>query len=188
MKNNQKNSTVIIFGTMHLETKEFSTFIGNLVGIIKEINPEVICAELSPEQLDGSQPCNSKPEQRDAVLPIAKELNIKIVPIQPSVKKGIEVEKRYNDCVNDLKTREPSKFIIEYMDYLADREYELWKDFLRKPDCIERIQLNEFHIFSEARDNLVNKYFPQYAKFFDDWNEEYLHNIEKKLFAITKVA
>ncbi|MEW5995027.1 MAG: hypothetical protein AB1744_11615, partial [Candidatus Zixiibacteriota bacterium] len=73
MTSTDKLATVIIFGTMHLEPDEFPAYAGRLREIIEEITPDIICAELSPEQLAGSQTCNSQPlRSRNHYMPLLR--------------------------------------------------------------------------------------------------------------------
>ena len=75
-------SVVILFASLHLDEETAPAFISAYREILREVAPSVVCAELSPEQLDGSTTCNSKPEYAAAVLPVARELGARIVSIQ----------------------------------------------------------------------------------------------------------
>ncbi len=91
MNQKDEGTIIILLGTMHLDPKEFRAYGRRLGEIIEEINPDLICSESSPEQLAGTQSCDSKPEQRDVIMPAARRLGIPIVPIQPSTARGIQL-------------------------------------------------------------------------------------------------
>jgi hypothetical protein len=179
MNQNLEKTIIVIFGTMHLEPEEFPAYGKRLCEIIEEINPDIICSELSPEQLDGTQSCNSKPEQRDVIMPTAKRLGIPIVPIQPSTEKASEWEKRFKAADGKLRSQVPSRHYIEYGEQLAGREAELWSGLMKNADCIENVQLNEYHLFSEARDRVESQLLPEREKLLDEWNENFLRKIEE---------
>jgi hypothetical protein len=150
MNQKDEGTIIILLGTMHLEPEEFPAYGRRLGEIIEEINPDLICSELSPEQLAGTQSCDSKPEQRDVIMPAARRLGIPIVPIQPSTARGMEWEKRYKDVDGRLRSQEPSCRYIEYGESLAMQEAELWRDLMKGGECLEDVQLTAYHVFSEA--------------------------------------
>ena len=85
-------SLVVLFASLHLDEETSPNFIRSYREILREIAPSVICAELSPEQLEGSMTCHSKPEYGAAVLPVAQELGARIVPIQMPTDDGFDFE------------------------------------------------------------------------------------------------
>ena len=94
---------VVVIGTAHhwhLNNPMFSLEI--LIDLIKKTNPDLICAELSPEQLNGTITCNSKPEYPKAIIPFAREQGISIVPFQPCTAEGLyygDRKKRVSDKI-----------------------------------------------------------------------------------------
>jgi len=177
MAHTQEQTTVIVFGTMHLEPKEYPAYAERLERIIEEIAPDIICSELSPEQLEGTATCNSKPEQRDVVIPTARRLGIPIVPIQAATADASNWETRYKTANQSLRSQEPHRYYLEYSDHLAKKEAELWGNQMISADYIENVQLNEYHVFSEARDVVENELMPELAEMMSEWNESFLHKI-----------
>ncbi len=164
-------------GTMHLPATDYPEYAGKLGDLIEEIAPDIICSELSPEQLTGTQPCNSKPEQRDVVMPTAKRLGILIVPIQPDTEVGTEWEKTYKAAEQELRTDIKGRHFLDFSSFLSGQEAELCKQYMKSADCIENIQMNEYHIFAEARDVMDEKWMPQLARLLTEWNEQFLSKI-----------
>jgi hypothetical protein len=181
MKQVEVRAIVIIVGTMHLEPKEYPEYAKCLEGIIEEIAPDIICAELSPEQLAGSQPCNSKPEQRDVIIPTARRLHIDIIPIQPPTEYGRNWESRLRKVNDELGADECNGRVLEYMDLLAQKEMELWMEAMRSPEYFEQLQLNEWHLMPKARDLVDRQSFPRRAELFMEWNECFLAEIERTI-------
>lgn len=80
-----------------------------LIALIQKTEPDVICAELSPEQLDGTTTCNSKPEYPNAIIPYARKHGIQIVPIQPCTSEGLEWGNRQKVELERIKSTEDLK-------------------------------------------------------------------------------
>ncbi|MEW5995026.1 MAG: hypothetical protein AB1744_11610, partial [Candidatus Zixiibacteriota bacterium] len=112
------------------------------------------------------------------VIPTAKRLGISIVAIQPTTEQGLELEKRKKEVDSRLRSDESLLRILEYTDLLAHHESELWQHHMQQGDCIEHVQLNEYHVFSEARDRVEQMLFPQRAQLLDEWNGCFLQKIE----------
>ncbi len=181
MNQKHEQTIIIIFGTMHLEPEDCPAYAKRLGEIIEEIAPDLICSELSPEQLAGTQTCNSKPEQRDVIIPTAKRLEIPIIPIQPSTEQAMEWEKRFKAADGKLRSQEPSRHYIEYGESLAVYEAQLWSDLMKSGDCIENVQLTEYHVISEARDMVEKRLLPDREKLLVEWNENFLFRIEETI-------
>jgi len=163
---------------MHLAPNEFPEYGKWLTTVIEEIAPNIICAELSPEQLAETQPCNSKPEQRDIVMPTAKRLGIPIIPIQYATPTAIEWDNRNKALENTVKTNETSRAVLDFLDLLAHKEADLWYIHMKSASCIEHYQSEEYHVFCEARDVATAVLFPELAKPYNEWNEYFLEQIE----------
>jgi len=177
MTNDAAPTTVVIIGTMHLPPEEYPEFGKWLSAAIEEIAPDVICAELSPEQLAGTQSCDSKPEQRDIVIPTAKRLGIPIMTFQPRTADALEWQDRLTAIDREMREQDPYKHYLTCLDNLAMKEAELWQQHMKSADCIEDLQLNEYHVFCEARDRTHAELMPKHAKLFEEWNEFFLADI-----------
>jgi hypothetical protein len=172
---------IVIVGTLHLPADDYPAYADQLKGIIKEISPDVICSELSPEQLAGTQTCNSKPEQRDVIMPTARELGIPIIPIQQATDDATEWEQRYKKVDADLRSQSPDQDYIKYGELLAHQEAVLWSEEMKDKDCIVNLQLNEYHVFSEARDHVESQLLPDRERLLEEWNESFLDVIENTI-------
>ena len=174
---NQELTEVILLGTMHLAVTDYPEYASKLGNLIEEIAPGIICTEVSPEQLAGTQPCDSKPEQRDVVLPTARRLGIPIVPIQPATEVGVEWEGRYKAAEQEMRTQEEGRHFLDYSCNLSVHEARLWERYMKSADCIENVQMNEYHVFPKARDMMEKKWMPRLARLLTEWNEYFLSRI-----------
>jgi hypothetical protein len=177
MKSRRGPTEIVLLGTMHVSAREYPKYAKRLAEIIEEISPEIICSELSPEQLAGTQPCNSKPEQRDVVMPTARRLGIPIVPIQPGTEIGLKFEKKVNSAERAVRGSARGRNFLKFARFLAEKEAELWMQHLDSPSCIENVQANEYHVFGIARDMMHEKWMPRLVKLWNEWNESFLAKI-----------
>jgi hypothetical protein len=176
-----EETKVVLLGTMHLEASGFPNYAQKLKDIISEISPNVICTELSPEQLSGEQPCNSKPEQRDVVMPLAKELDIPIIPIQLHTDAAIDWSNRLKNVEDEAIGEDRYKIYYGICNSLETCEAELWYEHMKSGNSIEHVQYNEYHVFSEARDRVDKQRFPQRARLMEEWNNSFLAVIDKAI-------
>jgi hypothetical protein len=175
-----KTNKVILFGTRHLPGDEFPEYFEKLKSIIIEINPDIICSELSPEQLAGTCSCNSKPEQRDVVIPLAHKMDIPIIPLQPPLNEGLSREKRKNNIIESIESS-AKKPIWEFIADLTLNMSQHWRRLMKNPECIEISQLTEFHVFAESIDCLMDRHFSQFNQYYEEGNNYFLNIINNVL-------
>ena len=94
---------------------------------------------------------------------MARRVGIPIIPVQPLTSEALEWEQRIKNVNRELREREPSRHFLEFSDQLSKREAELWGYRMKTADCIEHVQLNEYHVFPEARDFVEQALMPGMA-------------------------
>lgn len=174
-----KKNTVIILGIRHLSGKDYPEYHAKLKDIILEIHPDIICAELSPEQLSGHTISDSKPEQRDVIIPLARDLNIPIIPIQPPTEEGLARERAKAAIIDEILTDDKSRAIWEFIDKYTNYLGGFWREQMIYPECIENSQLSEFHSMNEALDMTIKHYFPKLHEYYISGNEYFLKKINQ---------
>jgi hypothetical protein len=178
MRCNPRKAIVIILGTFHGGEDDAPQYISRLRMIIEEIMPDVICAELSPEQLDGATTCDSKPEYPEAILPLARRHKIEVIPMQPTTYEGIKTEKRKLAVIEEIEADEQSKLRWEFSEYLTEVTAAKWLEVLKDPAGIENVQLREFDLLQVEPGWIANKlFFPELAEQWDMWNAYFLDRI-----------
>jgi hypothetical protein len=183
MKNDEKITDVIIFGTLHLGNEKSPQYIQKLREIIEEIKPDLICAELSPEQLENEF-TESKPEYVDAIMPCARKNGIPIIPIQPSANESIasDLERKKKEIYENFRVNKQGKLLLEYFDRLGEISLSKWREVLDNPVGIENVQLREFDLLLVEPGYIAEAYFiPELAKLWNDWNEYFLNKINEAL-------
>ncbi len=182
MKTIHENTTVIIFGTFHNGKKDSPAYIDRLGSILQEIMPNVICAELSPEQLNGKASCNSKPEYPEVILPFAKNSNVEVVPIQLGTEEGITLEKQMLRIIKESADDGGGRAMWEYSEYLDEVSTISWQKVLKNPAGIENVQLREFDLLVMEPEWLAtSRYFPKLADQWEKWNQHFLDRIESTI-------
>ncbi|MBS3742560.1 MAG: hypothetical protein KGY75_10610 [Candidatus Cloacimonetes bacterium] len=147
--------------------------------VIKNYDPDIILAELSPEQLKGTMTCNSKPEYPEIIIPLAKQENYKIIPIQPKTSKGFEWGARKDRILAKIHDEKSDKYncylkLNEILDEIIhEKEIMTLKDLQsRKSDLMSCISYN-----------YLKALFPSWYEIKEEWNNYCLQNIieqEKK--------
>ena len=183
MTNSDQITAVIILGTMHLSADHYPGYHERLETIIREIAPDVICAEVSPQQLAATCSCNSKPEERDVVMPLAAQLKTPIVPIQPSNDHPLaaQFDERRNAVIGEINSSPTGKYLLEYLTDVELTATSLWMEAMKDPLCIENVQLPQLHIQREAADDALARYLTGLARLYNEWNEYFLARIETAL-------
>jgi hypothetical protein len=170
---------VVIFGTFHSGKKDTPEYAERLRLVLKEIGPDVICAELSPEQLSGEVSCKSKPEYPDVILPFAEEHATPVVPIQPDTEAGLKLEQEMARIVRESTAGAAARAMWEYSEYLDEAASDGWREVLQDSTGIENVQLRAFDLLAMKPGwDATRKYFPEVALQWEAWNEHFLGRIE----------
>lgn len=180
MSSTEAKTTIILFGSTHLGKGIAPVYIDRYQSIIREINPDIICAELSPEQLAKTATCHSKPEYDAAILPVASELNIPIVSIQMDNENGGRWEKEKNKILEDMMATPQGKFYTEFNEVVSETMMANLIKVLQTPEGIEIIQQRAYDLLMvEPEYAGMRRFFPEYMKLSDGWNRYFLERIEE---------
>jgi len=163
---------ITIIGTVHHYHYKWAFFSMEILKrLIEEINPDILCAELSPEQLEGTVTCKSKPEYPEVIIPVAREKGYKIVPIQPDTAYGMHWEREKNKEIQMIK------------DSLIGK----WKLMLYQAICIliwvissinlKILQSNAIDALYRVQYGVFRRFFPRWQKYHVDWNRHFYNRI-----------
>jgi pheromone shutdown protein TraB len=174
-------TTVVILGTVHLNKENAPEYIKALENIVAEINPDIICPELSPEQLERPATCLSKPEYPDAIVPTARRMGILVVPIQSSDKESLAAtcEARKTAIYDKVKSKESGRFLLEYMEKVSRITLSNLTEVMQNVEAIEHVQLREFDRLQFEPFYIADReYFPELDKLWEEWNQYFLDRIQ----------
>ncbi len=175
-------TTIVILGTIHIDKESSPAYSERLGKLIAEIKPEVLCAELSQEQLDGTMTIETKPEYTDVILPYIKEVNISIVPIQPNTDAGQQMEKEKEAILERIDRHQWLRVVWEFSSQWEEFMYAKLIPLLDDPEAIEKLQnteIDKLHV--EPWFEILGRYFPEYILLWEKWNEHFLENIHSAL-------
>lgn len=170
-------ANVIVLGTAHhwhWETQIYSP--GILIDLLKKTEPDLICAELSPEQLSGTTTCNSKPEYPKAIIPFAKQQKIPIIPIQPCTERGLEYGNRKRKEIERIKSS-PG----------MEEKWGFWMDLSASMEDVNSPTLFDFLCrgydtwLEIIYGRLYPKLFPNLGVLWEEWNQYFMTEIEKAI-------
>ncbi len=166
---------VVIIGTIHLSASLFPHYGSWVRQSVKRLHPDIVCVELSPEQLAGETSMDSKPEYSSAILPSAREIGAILVPIQPVTSVGEEFE----------------RVKLEFLEYIAsdNLERERWEVFCQLesawltgltvwlqdvPSIIDLQDIRLDTLLFEPWYSTLSRFFPGFEAFWRPWNQELL--------------
>ena len=99
-----KLTLVRIIGTIHADDESVPGYSRRLHELIFHFRPEIICAELSPEQCDGTSTINSKPEYSSAILPAAAACGARVIPIQPAEEAAAPIIQKRSEAASQIES------------------------------------------------------------------------------------
>jgi len=170
-------ANLIVIGTQHeLHLTDPIFNLEKLVELIHSTKPDIICAEVSPEQLSKETTCNSKPEYPKAIIPYSIKTSIPVIPIQPSTAIGLEWGNRYRQAKAAVKANVDLK--------------EKWDFWMTLSDSCEEVSSPTLHAKqSRAYDmwveitwgRLRHKLFPELSSLEEEWNNNFYKNVMKAI-------
>ncbi len=168
---------VIILGTMH----EFHNVIHSysmkiLENTIDSLNPDIICAELSEDQLFNRVTCNSKPEYHEVIIPLAKRKRIKIFPVQPNTPEGMKWGAKKDSIIKNVKNTENKR---NYYKCYEDFGSIFRDNFLLKWNDFKLYQSEISDLFFESEYEYNKQLVPDLWELREEWNISIYNNINE---------
>lgn len=168
---------VVVIGTVyqwHLYSPMYSLEI--LVDLIKKTEPDIICVEFSPEQLEDSAACEAKPEYPQAIIPFARERGITIVPLQQDSATWGEHEKRVKE---EIKRIESTPDLSEKWDFWGELRKSMGEVYSRS---LFDFQCQAYDTWTEIiYGKFYSKMFPELGKLWEQWNNRFWKVIENTI-------
>lgn len=85
MKNTEARSRVAMLGTLaELHRQPFPYDLRALRRLVKDLQPDLLCAEIHPDDWQAGELNSLPPEYRETLVPLSRRTNIIIVPISGS--------------------------------------------------------------------------------------------------------
>ena len=168
-------ANLIVIGTqheLHLNDPVFN--LDKLVELIHSTEPDIICAEVSPEQLSGESTCNSKPEYPKAIFPYSIEKSIPVIPIQPCTAIGLEWGNRYRHEKSRVQESADLKLKWDFWMALSDSCEEV------SSPTVHARQSRAYDMWVEITwGRLREKLFPELSSLAEEWNSYFYQNVMK---------
>lgn len=142
-----------------------------LEGIIKKINPDIICAELSPDQLNGKITCKTKPEYLEVIIPLAKKEGYIIFPIQPNTPEGMAWGKEKDLVIKKIREKPIENIKLEYY-------YKFERTFQRiEIENLKTLQSKTLDLLYEMTFEYCKAFLPKLWKLKEQWNKKFYDKI-----------
>jgi len=177
-----RKTIVVLLASLHLDEETAPAFLEDYRQVLREIAPSVICAELSPEQLAGTATCGSKPEYEAAVLPVARELGARVVPIQMPTEEALAWQQRMQDAYKRLGSTPEGRPYLAHCEALEKAELEGTLRIARRSGGLEYFQLREYDWLQVAPTyEVMSVLFPELFALHEEWKLYFLRRIEEAL-------
>lgn len=168
---------VVVVGTMyqwHLHSPMYSLEV--LTDLIKRTDPEVLCIEFSPEQLENESACAAKPEYPDAIMPFAEKNGIPLVSLQQRTESWSEYQRMVQKEIDRIRS-DPEMSV----------KWEFWTEL--RESMGEVYSRSLFDFLCQAYDTWIeivhgkfySRLFPELGRLWDEWNQQYLETITKTI-------
>ncbi len=175
MSNSKENKIVVLSTLHHFHKQDDFYTLDDIEEIMDNIEPDIICAELTEEELKMKKEQKVKLEYPDCIIPYAEDKDIEIIPMEPE-------EPDYSELVNTrihtekkLKEDEPERyetfelFVREWFTILRDE----WTGYKEVNN-----ELNDK--FCELKHNFQGELFgKKNKKMWESWNQHFLETIER---------
>jgi len=174
------NTTIIILGTVHVKNADAPHYAPMLKQAVADINPDIICAELNREELDGKSVNDSRPEYPETILPLAKEKNIPVIPFLPDSTTRTELEKKKGRVLKQIEDNQWMRIVWEFAGQWEDIAYTKIMNALENPEAFEILQRPEIdRLHFQSWFEVLGQFFPEYLMLWEDWNTLMHENLLK---------
>jgi vacuolar-type H+-ATPase subunit E/Vma4 len=180
----EDKTVLIILGTLHFGLDRAPEYIQILGNIIREFNPDVICGELSPEELNSNSSSRIKPEYSAAILPVAIEKRITIAPIEPSYDEPFrkEAKRIREEAEEETQKLADGKMTLDFIEKLISVFLARLINVIKIPGAHEYLQRREYDLlFMESWYNVINDYLPKFLAQWNEWNEYFYDRISEAI-------
>ena len=173
-------NTIVILGTLHqYHLKQEFYSLDVLERIIERINPDVICVELTAEDLKTEREQRVKVEYPMCILPLAKKRGYKIVPMEPDepeYSRLINIIKQLNKKIESDETMKmKSEIFNQYTESLYEFLFNYWKSPADVNSDITNALFEVKHKFQDAL------FGPLQREGWEEWNIHFLNTILKTM-------
>jgi hypothetical protein len=180
---NRASTNVLILGTAHFSGDKFRLYIERLEEIIKEISPDIICGEISPEKLSGQG--KPLPEYRDVILPFSEKHGIKVIPLEPGKESPVArylKEGKEKEMWDSVKSTEFGVQLADYYDKMWDRVALNMEETLNNTNGFENLQGREFDLYFSDLSYFFDEFFlPEFATAQKEWDQHFLMKINEAI-------
>lgn len=165
---------IIIIATLHqFHLKcDFYSF-DHLRTSIENINPDVICVELTKKDLKDKATQTIKIEYPQCILPLAQEKGYILFPMEPNEPEYSREVKRYQQMYKEIESKEPEKMQIfnQYTEALYDYLFTYWNSPIDVNSSLTNALFDVKHKFQESLFGSIEK------QCWAEWNTHFLNTI-----------
>ena len=155
----------------HLKCDFYS--LDHLRTIIENINPDIICVELTKKDLEENKDQTVKVEYSKCILPLAQEQGYKLIAMEPDEQEYSRVVDKYKSMNKKIASEEPHKIEIfnQYIEVLYDYLFTYWNSPIDVNSSLTDALFEVKHKFQESLFGSTEK------ECWGEWNTNFLNTI-----------
>jgi len=165
---------IIILATLHQFHEKCKFYsLEHLKTIIEKIDPDVICVELTAEDLKTPKEQAVKVEYPHCIIPLAERRGYKLVPMEPDEPEYSRIVNMYSLVEKEAESKEPYK--IEIFNLYVKALYDYLFTYRNSPADVNSQLTNALF---EVKHEFQNSLYGQIEKqCWNEWNTHFLKAI-----------
>ena len=168
-----KITIVIIIATLHQFHAQCNFYsLDHLRTIIEKINPDIICVELTAEDLKSKKDQAIKIEYPKCIIPLAKKKGYKLIPMEPNEPEYSRLVNKYKQAYQKIDPKKKEIFNL-YTKLLFDYLFAYWKSLVDVNSQLTNALFELKHKFQNSLFGSVEE------QCWEDWNNHFLNTILK---------
>jgi len=169
-----KQTIIIILATLHqfhLKCKFYA--LDDLRKIIEKIDPNVICVELTENDLKEKKEQNIKIEYPKCIIPLADEKDYKLIAMEPNETEYSRIINTYRQGIKKIETEEPKKIELlnKYTKVLYDYLWSCWHSPIDVNSSLTNVLFDAKHTFQNSLFGSGEE------QSWEEWNDHFLNTI-----------
>ena len=169
-----KRAEVFVLATLHqfhADSKYYS--FAKLSQIIKDVDPDIICVELTAADIKSRRKQGTKVEYEKSVFPLVDKYGYRVVPLEPDEPKFSQLVGLNVESEKDLRTNEPARALAFslYTETLYKHLFSTWTSPIDVNSAVTDSHFEVKHNYQNAI------YGEKQQKVWEGWNRHFLDQI-----------
>ena len=171
---NSKRAEIFVLATLHQFHADSNYYsFEKLSQIIKDVDPDIICVELTAADIKSRRKQGTKVEYEKSVFPLVDKYGYRVVPLEPDEPKFSQLVGLNVESEKDLRTNEPARALAFslYTETLYKHLFSTWTSPIDVNSAVTDSHFEVKHNYQNAI------YGEKQQKVWEGWNRHFLDQI-----------